>query len=244
MCCAELGDFAQAFAHASEAVRCGQILGLTYTLHGAQGFLGFVHLRKGELDHAISILEHELETARTLDLPVLFIHMAYRLGSAYNLSGRVAEALPLLEVARDLAEDTTNMHWGPMVYVHLGEAYALAGRQRDALAVLQRSVHIARIHKQRGYEAWALYMTGWTHALAAPPDSDGAQRYYAEAMALAQKLHMLPLEAQCRFRLGELLAKTGRDRQAREELHLAGEMFSKMESPYWLEKIGASVAAP
>ncbi len=75
-----------------------------------------------------------------------------------------------------------------------------------------------------------------------PPISEvgQAEAYYQQALTLAKKLEMRPLQAHCHQGLGLLYAKTGQ--QARVALSTAMEMYRAMEMPIWLPQIEAELA--
>jgi hypothetical protein len=124
----------------------------------------------------------------------------------------------------------------------LGEAYLLADRPSDARASADRALALARQHKERGNEAWALRLLGEIAAHADPPDSDQAEIHYCQALALAEELGMRPLVAHCHLGLGTLDQKIGRDEAAQAELTTAAELYRAMEMTFWLEKAEAALA--
>jgi tetratricopeptide (TPR) repeat protein len=95
---AELGEFAEGLARGEEAIRIAEAADRPFSLIQASFGVGFLHLRKGDLVRAIAVLERGLAVCRASNLQALAFHgVASFLGSAYVLSGRLAEALPLLE---------------------------------------------------------------------------------------------------------------------------------------------------
>jgi tetratricopeptide (TPR) repeat protein len=116
----------------------------------------------------------------------------------------------------------------------LGEAYLFAGRQADALALTERALALARAHKERGSEAYTLQILGAIHAHCDPPDTNQAENYYQQALALANELGMRPLQAHCHRGLGTLYRQAGQSEQARAELSTAISMYRDMEMTFWL----------
>jgi tetratricopeptide (TPR) repeat protein len=157
------------------------------------------------------------------------------------LSGRVAEALPLLEQAeqRDAALGTIGGQSLRVGYV--SEAYLLAGRVQEAVQLARRALDLARAHKERGHEAWALRLLGEVAAHQAHPEIEPAAHHYRQALALAQELGMRPLVAHCHLGLGTLYAKTGQPEQARAELSAAIDMYRAMEMTFWLPQAEATL---
>jgi tetratricopeptide (TPR) repeat protein len=75
-----------------------------------------------------------------------------------------------------------------------------------------------------------------------PPDIDQAAAHYRQALALAEKLGLRPLQAHCHCGLGTLYATIGRPEQARAELDTAIEMYRAMEMTFWLPQTEAARA--
>jgi tetratricopeptide (TPR) repeat protein len=73
----------------------------TASLIAAYRDLGHLYLCKGDLHRAISVLERGLGLCQHRDIPAYCPIVAALLGSAYALPGYPAEALPLLEQAKD-----------------------------------------------------------------------------------------------------------------------------------------------
>ena len=242
-CFAELGAFDEAVAHGQEAARAAAVVDQLWARATADQYLGLVYLRRGEVDRAIPLLERCIESSRTADMPLLLVEVAFELGHAYCLVGRIPEAIALLEQASRMADSTSNMLFAPLVHAHLGEAYGLAGRTHDALAALRLAVGLARKHRERGHEAWVLYLTAETQALCNPVESDAANQHYSQALALAQELEMRPLQAQCLLGLGAMQARTGRSPAAHAQLSSAAGMFREMDMRLWLGKAQAALNA-
>ena len=79
------------------------------------------------------MLERGFELCRVRDFPIPFSLIGSSLGIAYALSGRLAEAIPLLEQALEQATAMKLMVNRSIVVARLGEAYLLSGRVDDAL---------------------------------------------------------------------------------------------------------------
>ena len=135
--------------------------------------------------------------------------MAWRLGEVFNVSGRVDDAVAVLERAWKFAESKSVLAFAPRVLAFLGDAYGRAGRTDEAAATGQWALQLARQLGQRGDEAWALHLLGSIHGYGAGANANQARDSHEEALGLAQELGMRPLEAQCHFALGELAGKAG-----------------------------------
>jgi class 3 adenylate cyclase/tetratricopeptide (TPR) repeat protein len=231
---AELGEFPEGSARGAEAVRIAETIEQPFSLCDAYLGLGFLHLRKGDLPQAIAILEKDLAVCQTGDILVLLPNVAAALGYAYALSGRLAEALPLLEQAVEQAS--------PLRAAHLGEAYLLAGRLEDASQLTRRALARTRDFKLCGNEAYVLRLLGEIAAHRDPPEVEPAAAAYQQALTLTEQLGMGPLQAHCHLGLGTLYATTGQGQQARAALTTAIEMYRAMDMTFWLPEAEAALA--
>jgi tetratricopeptide (TPR) repeat protein len=124
----------------------------------------------------------------------------------------------------------------------LGEAQLLAGRLAEAHTLAERALELARVHKERGNQAYVLRLLGEIHARHDPPPVEQAEAHYCQALALAEELGMRPLQAHCHRGLGTLYATTGQREQARTTLSTAIEMYQSMEMTFWLPETEAALA--
>ena len=234
---AERGDFGEAVARCTEAItsrrRSAILTALAVTYRG----MGHLHLRRGDLHQATLALEHALEICQGVDSPPLFHAVSSALDYAYALSGRSAEAIPLLEeaVKRPVFLGATQ-EGQSLRTVWLSEAYLLGGREADARAAAQRALDLARQHKERGNEAYTLRLLGEIAAREDPLDIGKAEDHYRRALALAEELGMRPLIAHCYVGLGKLYRRTGDLRLAQEHLKTDVTMMRDMGMGLWLEK--------
>ena len=125
---------------------------------------------------------------------------------------------------------------------YVSEAYLLAGRMQEAVQLAERALDLARAHKERGHEAWALRLLGEVATHQAPLEIELAEHHYRQALALAEELGMRPLQAHCHRGLGTLYARTGQREQARTALSTAIEMYQSMEMTFWLPETEAALA--
>jgi tetratricopeptide (TPR) repeat protein len=180
---ADQGKFKEGIAHGQEGIRLAKELDHPYNRASACLYLAHLHILRGDLSNAVSLLESGLALSRERNLTVFSVPHSGGLGYVYTLSGRIAEGIPLLEKALSAME---RMEFGSVhlrFLGHLGEAYLLANRLEDALEVAGRALTLARERGQRGYEAWALRLLGDVTARHDPPEQ--ADGYYRDALALA-----------------------------------------------------------
>jgi len=127
----------------------------------------------------------------------------------------------------------------PLFTPFLGEEHLLAGHLDEALSVARQALALARDRKERGHEAWALRLRGEIHAHRDPPETEVAEGYYREALALADELGMRPLLAHCHLGLGTLAGRMGDSKKACEDLSTAARMYREMGMTFWLAKAEA-----
>jgi tetratricopeptide (TPR) repeat protein len=160
---------------------------------------------------------------------------------AYPLSGRAAEALPLLGQAMEQLSFSAQRGSSDEV-LRLGAAYFLAGRLADVIPLAERALVLSRDCKERGTQAWALRLLGeiWVHR--DPPEIQQAADCYRQALALAAELGMRPLQAHCHRGVGTLSVKLGRWEDARAELATAIELYRALDMTFWLPQAEAALA--
>ena len=206
---AERGEFVEAVARCTEAIHIAEAVGHPYSVAVTYRGMGHLHLRRGDLHQATLALEHAMEVCQGVDSPPLFHAVSSTLGYAYALSGRSAEAIPLLEEAVERPVMIAIQEGQSLRTIWLSEAYLLAGREADARAAAQRALGLARQHKERGHEAYTLRLLGEIAAREDPLDIGKAENHYRQALALAEELGMRPLIAHCHVGLGKLYRRIG-----------------------------------
>jgi len=237
-----LGAFAEGRRHGEEALRLATLEGRGATPVIAHRSLGYLYLAKGDLEHAIRLLEQGLVLCRASSNRASLPEVVAGLGSAYALQGRLAEGRALVEEA--ISE---NIRTGRLVdhsrwVAWLSEVCRLAGRGEEAWQHASQALDLARQHKERGNEARALHQLGVVYAHADPPDVAPAEAYYQQALALAEALGMRPLVAHCHHGLGWLYGQTGRGEQARAALTTAIDLYRDMDMTFWLPQAEVALA--
>src|SRR6185369_13435084 len=182
-------------------------------------------LRQGDLARAVSVLEPAVNPSQDVDRPAWFPLMAAALGAAYTLAGRMDDARLLLTQAQEQTLATELVVNRALCSLALGEAQLLAGCLEEAHSLAEGALSLARVHQERGNEAYALHLLGEIAMRHQPPRCAPARAYYHQAQTLADALDMHPLQAHCHRALGTLFAKTGRWKQARSELSTAIQKY-------------------
>src|SRR5262249_6037203 len=131
----DVGAFAEGIAIAEDTLRLAEADGHPYTLVLAYTGVGNLYLGKGEVHKSIPLLDRGLELCRLWDLQQLRGGAEGALGYALALSGRIPEALTLLERTvgqaplTGLTGRTLHASWASEVYLragHVTDAHTLA----------------------------------------------------------------------------------------------------------------------
>ena len=242
-CLAEIGGFAEGIAQGQEAIRIAESVDHPYTLVHAEFGVGLLHLRRGDIDGAISVLERGVALCRVAAMPGPFPVVAAQLALAYALAGRIGEALPLLTQVTERAE-SMRLRWGNVPWVvWLTEASLLADRLEEATHLASRNLVSCREHKESGQEAWLLYLLGEIASRRGVADVEGSETHYRQAMSVATGLGMRPLVAHCHLGLGKLCRRTGKPHRSHEHLTRATTMYLDMDMRFWLERAETALGA-
>jgi tetratricopeptide (TPR) repeat protein len=241
-CLAELGEFAEGIARSEEGVRITEAVAHPASFIFAYTGVGRLYLHKGDVQKAIPALERALAFCQGAHLPYFFPRLASALGMAYALSGRITEALALLEQAVQQTTATQRQDGRSLWVANQSETMLLAGRPEEALLLAQQALELAQTHQERGHEAWVLRLLGDIAAQREPLEVEEAAAHYRQALALAEELGMRPLQAHCHRGLGILYAHIGRREQARAALTAAIDLYRSMDMTFWLPQAEAALA--
>jgi tetratricopeptide (TPR) repeat protein len=201
---------------------------------------GYLHLRQGEFDRAVALLERGLALCRAVEMPAQLTLLLSTLGYARVLQGRFAEGLSLL---KESVEPSTFNRSTPFSFpfLFLGEAGLLARQIPQAAQSARRALEQARSRGERGWEAWALRILGDSVSHSEPSDIAKAGHFYQESLRLTGELGMRPLVAHCHLGLGKLYRRTGKREQAHEHLTTATTMYREMDMRFYLEQAAAEM---
>jgi class 3 adenylate cyclase/tetratricopeptide (TPR) repeat protein len=237
MSLAELGRFAEAAKYEAEAIRLAEPTQHAHTIGWAHLPASMLHLFKGDWAKARSLVEHGINTPRTLDVAVLLpwavassAWVLAQIGETSEALSRVREAEEILE--RQAASGIVGFRgWA---YHAASRACLLLGRFDEARRLGGRSVESSQ--RQPGFKAHALHLLG---DIATHPDrfdADSGTAHYKEAMTLAELHGMRPLVAHCHFGLGKLYGHIGKPEHARDNLTVATTLYREMNMDFWLER--------
>src|SRR5262245_50232422 len=234
------GRFGEALEHAEQAMQIAGRTNHPHTLIESHGALGGVSLERGDLDTARRVFEQGVALLRATN--VGDANLLSGLGHTYALSGRLSEALPLLEETVRSEVSISAMGLGLAVRMsRLAEAYLRAGRVDEALRHARGAVELSRKHHERANEATALRVLAEVAVRSDAVDATGASTHYADSLALAEELGMRPLVAHCHLGLGRLSRRTGARQQASHHLTLALTMYREMGIRFWPEQVETEI---
>ena len=236
----ELGLFNEAIGHAKEAVRIAEGSNHASSLVSAHMGLGRAHLRRGDVERAIHVLERGVALARIWKMRLFLPFLTDSLGLACALAGRTAEGLPLLQEALDLHVTMRGTATQSARLVSLAQGHLLAGNAAEAVSLAGRALELAEKHGERGYLAYAHEMLAAASMALASPDYSRSERHWLATAELARDLEMRPLVARSHLGLGTLYSLLGRP-DSKERLTAAVALLAEMDMPLWLAQAQAAL---
>jgi class 3 adenylate cyclase/tetratricopeptide (TPR) repeat protein len=235
---AELGDFHAADACVDQAMRVADAAGHVYGQTIARTLAGLVWLRRGHLERALGLLQPSLEACREKHLDVWRPIPASLLGLGLALSGRLTEAMPLLEDGVHLSEVLGVNAYLALWTLHWAEGLMAAGEDERAREVARHALDLAVAHKERGHQAWAWRLLGDLASRGEEPALAEAEQHYRQSLEIAEELRMQPVVAHARMGLGRVMRLAGDRARAEEHAVTAFMLFRGMDIPYWVRKCG------
>ncbi len=240
--CATLGEFQQALASATEALRMATEIRHPSSLAIANFYLGYVHVLRGHIETAVPFLERGLAISREHETAGWVKANSLGLAYALVLLGERERALEYLAGALETAELYRQ------IYAAVGalrsvtaNVYLAAGRLEEACAAIGRGLMASTERNARGHRAPLLRLEAEVLAGQEPAEPAAALERLREALALAAELGMRPEVAHCHLGLGKLYRRTKRQEQAQEHVNTAATMFREMEMRFWLEQAEAEL---
>ena len=240
---AEIGDFEAARRHVDRAQQAADSMNHVFSQTIAWTMAGLVALRGGQLQRALLLLERSLDACRDKDLQVWRNLPSSLLGLAYVYSGRVDEGIELLDQGVALSESLGVNAYRALWTAQLAEGLLAGGRRERAREVAEQALDLALTHKERGHQAWALYLLGEIGAGGDASEAVRAESAYDQAIALADELGMRPLLARARLGVGRLQVVRGDRARAEDHLMTATLLFREMDVHWWLERAGGELKA-
>ncbi|HWX86852.1 MAG TPA: AAA family ATPase, partial [Solirubrobacteraceae bacterium] len=203
-CHGEQGEFAQGLHYAQESVGLAEAADHPWSRAAAYHALGALLTRQGAVAAAIQPLERGLRLCETFDIPGWGTTLLWGLGYAYSLRGDTDHGVPLLEQAiKQAAADQSLVHQSVRM-AWLSEAELLSGRATRATELGREALSLAQQHGEHAAEGHILRILGDIAASDATA-CESALDFYEQALLIAKRLSMRPLQAQCHHAIGCLL---------------------------------------
>jgi tetratricopeptide (TPR) repeat protein len=235
------GEFAEGIARGEEGVQIAETVDEPLSLIGAYRGLGYLYLRKGDLNEAIRFLDRSRELSQAWNVRRFIPGILSYLGHAHALSGRLTEGLLFFEQWLEQRAAIGDFSGYAESLANLSEAYRLAHREEDAIRTAKHALDFARDRNRRPHQAWALRALAEIASHRDPPETEKAEADYRQAMVLAEELGMRPIAAYCHLGLGKLYGRTGKREETREHLMTSAAMYREMDMRFWLEQAEAEV---
>jgi class 3 adenylate cyclase/tetratricopeptide (TPR) repeat protein len=239
--CATLGDFREALASATEALRMATEIRHPLSFARANLCLSTVHLLHGDINACVPFLEQSLTISREEALG-FWVRAREYFAYALTLLGERERALEVL--ARVLEQSTEGLMWDVGRHHMLtAGVYLAAGCPEEARVEVRQGLAAVTARNARAYRAPLLRLEAQVLSGQTSPDLATALERLGEALALAAGLGMRPEVAHCHLGLSKLYRRTGKQQDAQEHLTTASTMYREMGMTYWLEKVQAELRA-
>jgi tetratricopeptide (TPR) repeat protein len=236
------GAFPEGLTRAKEATQIVEAVDHPWSHMFAEQALAWLSLEKGDFTPAIAAFERVLELGQRADIPGIFPDIAAALGLAYAWSGRVPQALSLVEQAMERQQALTETAPSSSLVLTLGRVYLLAGRLDEAINFARQALDLSRERQERGIQARVLWLLGEITARQEPRNDEQAKRFYCQALDLAHELGWRPLQAHCHRSLGTLYSQIGWLELAHTELTMAMHLYRTMDMTFWLPQAEVALA--
>jgi class 3 adenylate cyclase/tetratricopeptide (TPR) repeat protein len=232
--CAYVGEFDRAFTFIDRAGTLAT--DSAFDISVVQYHLNRAQLHRGDIDIALPLGEASVRHATEASLKFVLPWLEGNLGHALALTGRVEEAISMLEKA---AQDSDAMHQhqpAANVRAHTFLAETLvAGNPVRALESAEDGLKIARANGYRAQEAELLRVKAAAIAMTDPPKAKTPAR---EGLALARTLAMRPEEGHALRVLADIHTSGGEVASGRENRDRARAIYTDLGMTYWVERVG------
>jgi tetratricopeptide (TPR) repeat protein len=240
---AELGRFPAAFEAWQQAMQLAEEVKHPFSEAFAKYCGGFLYLRKGEIERAISNLEPGFALCRSMHLRLELPFVASFLGLAYAYEGRHSDGIAMAEQAVNEMNAMKIESGRSWIVGILGYTYLIAGQTAKAVDLMQQALELAQLHGEHGWVAWEHHVLGLARSAEAGASLEKAHNLFEQAIEGARVLQLRPLLARSELALGQLHRRTGQKDSARQNLVNAVSLLKEMQMPFWLQKAEAELQA-
>ncbi|HUN47086.1 MAG TPA: adenylate/guanylate cyclase domain-containing protein [Stellaceae bacterium] len=239
---AELGEFPQARAAATEAIDIAEAEARPFTMILAQMSAGYVRERQGDHAGAIPLLERAHELCRANEARLLTPIAAGFLGTVLQDAGDVDAALPLLKEAVETAAEIQLMLYQPLRLAKLARAYYEASQLRDARDYANQAEALAIELKEPAVRAEVALLLAEIDARTNQFDLEELRKRYGSALSAAEAVEMRPLIAHIHRSLGMFERRSGDAGRAEQALQAAQDLYAKLGMASWEARLSALAA--
>lgn len=238
---AEVGAFAEAAAHAREAIRRAEASGQPDSIMWAYWSMGLVVLTRGDAEEAVRVFDHLLELCGTHDLDAYASRIMAGLGCTKARLGQIAEGLKLLEQAVALDSSAEPQTTRSFSLTALSEASFLAGDLARARTIAGEAIELTRAHEERSAGAYASWLMAMIHSASAD-EFELAAELFDTVMATATELSLRPLLAHCHLGFGDLYERRGQRAKAIEYQTQGSQLLRALGMKPWFQLGRATLA--
>ncbi|NLT55085.1 MAG: tetratricopeptide repeat protein [Actinomycetales bacterium] len=191
--------------------------------------LGILESKRGRHEEGLAHLESAQAMALACGDRRVEAEARDGLGNVQVDLGRHAEAAEHLEVALEIWRECAAPESEARTQARLGVARTRLGRPEEALELLQAALDFYRRNGYRLEATVILNSIGTAHRVAGRPEEAAA--WHTEALATAEDLNSIPERALAHDELGQDLAASGHDGQARSHWRKALALYEELGYP-------------
>jgi tetratricopeptide (TPR) repeat protein len=198
---AELGRFAEADDAVGRLLEVAAPRGRAFDSFFACIAAGHLHEARDAPVEARPWFEQAESWCRSGDMPLLGLVAVSRLGLVMIRAGDIAGGLAKLQAAHSQIDTMGFRHQLAYCLASLAEGYLLDRDLVAARSAAEQAIRVAAVQYDAGARIQALLVLAECQRLEAGDDLDAGAGPRAEALAIAERLHLRPAAARCGRRL-------------------------------------------
>jgi DNA-binding SARP family transcriptional activator/Flp pilus assembly protein TadD/DNA-binding XRE family transcriptional regulator len=191
--------------------------------------LGAAHGQLGDLDRAITLLQHSLTASRAIPDREHELWALNNLGVAHGIRGQLPQSVEYLEQALALVRDIGGPNAEARVLTNLGLALREQGAYQRAVCLLQEAMELQRQQPNSYGLAQALFNLGM--ALLRNQQYEEAVGTFRRALDYYRRAHARAGQASTLELLGDALSQLGQTDAAQESWKEARVILAEMRDP-------------
>ena len=228
---AERGEFAEGVTLGLEGMRLASVLEHPYTIGLMGANVAWLYAARGDVEDALALIERADAVSREGAFILSSPRTTWYVAHVHLRAGRVAQALPQLEAVVASFESVGMRVFQSRVAVDLGEAYLAVHQFDEARAAAERAIALAGERDQQGHLAYGLRLMGAIAAESAR--AEDAEDFLGQALMLARRLGLGPLEARCLLDLGAVYHRMGKTVEAATHREAGQGLCREMRLREW-----------